>query len=362
MLRELAIRKENINHAQIISIQDQYIKKRNNINKSFLKFEEKYHFLKQISRNMDDAYIWYSLGLSALYEIFKDPHVTEAFCNTIDSPIIITHRKQGRCVTNITFKQEFWNALKLQCETETDRRLTFQAPALKAALRSPLGALRISIQMPPLTISSPAFNIRRLPDTPITMEKLVADEQIRIDHADYLLEKYQERKNIVVAGEPGSGKTTLANALLLQTDHSWRLIIMEDANEVSLSHPMLTHYKMSGVGDDNRFSKRTEEIARLLHRSPDYVFLGELQNAQDTTVAFEAFAAGVRGMATTHAANFRGLISRWINSHKLDDGLLGSIDIVVLTKRKLVGGKAILRVDSIYENTLNGFQEVNIDG
>ena len=136
---------------------------------------------------------------------------------------------------------------------------------------------------------------------------------------------------------------------------------MEDAREVIIStedFPLATRFFMPVVGDDSRHSKRSDEIARLLHRSPDYVFLGELQNDQDTSVAFEGFAAGIKGMATTHASSIDGLTSRWVDSHRIEDGLLNAIDIIVFTKKLYTGKNVLLKTDAIYERERSGFVEI----
>ena len=315
--------------------------------------------LKMEDRSQAFALAWDAVSLFDIYKLFSDKLVTEAFCNEIGSPIVVTHREHGRCVTNILFTTEMWDALRIRSEYDSGLSLNALSPALKVTLASYLGNLRISMQIPPLTPKSPSFNMRRLPSEPISFDKLVNDKQIPQAWVDYLVVNLHQRKNIIIAGEPGSGKTTLANALLLKSNPHWRIIIMEDAREVIINNedfPMATRFFMPGVGDDDRMSKRSNEIARLLHRSPDYVFLGELQNDQDTKVAFEGFAAGIKGMATTHSADIDRLLSRWIDSHKLASGLLQAIDIIVLTDKIYTTNQVIMKTKAIYEKTGDGFQ------
>ena len=302
-----------------------------------------------------------TVNLIEIYLIFSQPEITEMYCNKIGNRIVISHLKYGRCLTNLEFTPVFWEALRIRVEYDSGIALEPNKPALKIGLQSPLGNLRISIQDKPLSPNGPVFSIRRLPHTPITMTELVSQNQITKSKADYLVKLLQNRANIVIAGEPGSGKTTLANALLLETLPFWRLIVMEDAREVQINpekFPMVVHYALPTVGEDDRYHKRSEEIARLLHRSPDYVFLGELQTKDDTEVAFEGFAAGIRGMATTHATNISGLLMRWTYSHKLPKDLIQSINCIAMTEREFVENNVKLTISDIYIQNVKQDQNV----
>lgn len=302
-----------------------------------------------------------ALNLEQFCLLFNDPDVTEMFSNKIGNDIIISHQKFGRCKTNLQLTKDMWNALKIRAEYETGKPLNTGNPALKISLQSDLGNLRISLQVPPLSTLGPTLSVRRLPASAIDMSQLIAEEQIPKDIADILQTALHRRENIVIAGEPGSGKTTLANALLLESNKSWRLIVLEDAKEISLStteFPLLVQYNMPSVGSSNRYTQRANEIARLLHRSPDYVFLGEIQNKEDTTVAFEGFAAGIRGIATTHARDISGLITRWEFSHKLPKDLMRSIDWVVISERSIIDGKIDRAVTGVYKQNGGTFDAV----
>ncbi len=339
----------------VMKIQNKYINLRNKNGGPPLPIYQKLIQLRSIAQTkildsnktlLVQALAWSALDLIEFFLLFSDDEITEAFCGEIGTPLTITHRQYGRCLTNQIFSEEFWASLKLQSELNSRQVLSSINPTLKTGMITDLGNFRISMQIPPRTPFSPAFNIRRIPKNPITTYELVKQLQVSENIAKTLIKAIQERKNIIIAGEPGSGKTTLANALLLHTDPSWRLIILEDAHEVNIPielFPMNIRYSMPSIGKNNQLFNRGDEISRLLHRSPDYVFLGEIQNSQDTKITFEAFAAGIRGIATTHARNYDGLISRWTASHQLSEDLIGAIDYIVVTGRIFVKNKFILR-------------------
>ena len=300
---------------------------------------------------------WHIINLFEFYVLLSDKKITEIFCSKLGTELIITHRKYGRCKTNLVFTPSLWEALQNRAEFDSGKCLSPLTPALKVGFETDLGSLRVSIQVEPLSITGPIFSLRRLPDVSLTLNQLVSQNQISDEKSKFLQAAIKERKNIVIAGEPGSGKTTLANALLLCVNPAWRLIVIEDASEIRIpvtEFPLLTRFSMPTVGEENRSSQRATEIARLLHRSPDYVFLGEVQNESDTRTSMEGFAAGIRGMVTTHGYALDGLLARWQQSHKLEKNLLRVIDIIVFTRRILIENNIQLIVDNIYIQKRDG--------
>ena len=303
------------------------------------------------SRGFVEGVSWNVVSLFEFYVLLSDRKVTEIFCSKLGSELIVTHREHGRCKTNLLFSPVLWEALKNRAEFDSGKCLSPLTPALKVGFETNVGSLRVSIQVEPLSIEGPVFSLRRLPDVSLTLGRLVNENQISKTKSEFLQAAIKARKNIVIAGEPGSGKTTLANALLLCVNPAWRLIVIEDASEIRVpvtEFPLLTRFSMPTVGEENRDLQRATEIARLLHRSPDYVFLGEVQNESDTRISMEGFAAGIRGMATTHGYTLDGLLARWQQSHKLEKNLLRVIDIIVFTKRIFGKNKVQLVVDNIY--------------
>ncbi|MHA2249581.1 MAG: ATPase, T2SS/T4P/T4SS family [Candidatus Kariarchaeaceae archaeon] len=354
--------------ADILSLQNEYLEIRKLTKGPPLVIDQKLVQLESIAIsnilethdiNLAKLLAWSAINLREFYLIFLDSEVIEAFGSHIGERITITHRTLGRCVSNQVFSYDFWLSLKLQVELNSRSILSPINPTLKTGLQTGLGNFRISLQIPPRTPSSPAFSIRRIPVNPISIDELMLQKQINKQFAEILIRAVENRKNIIIAGEPGSGKTTLANALLLACHPSWRLILIEDASEVNVplsKLPMAIRYSLPTIGDTTQITRKNE-ISKLLHRSPDYVFLGEIQNEQDTKIVFESFASGIRGIATTHARDISGLLSRWKDSHKLNSDLINSLDFIVITHKKFCDGIFELGTSNLYrmrDGTLEG--------
>ena len=346
--------------SSVIRLQKYYLEYRLKNSSALISFGAKIALLTKIAifeeiatSESEAAYLaWSAVGLGEIFLLLKDLNITDVSASHLDGPLIITHWIRGRCITNLNFSKRFWKALKIQSELNSNKILTFLNPSLKTGLMTELGNIRIVLQIPPLAVNSPVMTIRRLPQVPISIESLIQTRQISSTYATLLLEAINERKNIIIVGEPGSGKTTLANALLMQTNPNWRTFILEDAKELTFPHelfPNLIRYNIPSIGEAGYKEKRINEITKILHRSPDYVFFGEIQNANDTRAIFEGFSAGIRGISTIHAGSFDALFARWEGNHQISRNLIHTVHLIVLTKRSFDGNKFYIKVEAIMQ-------------
>ena len=103
------------------------------------------------------------------------------------------------------------------------------------------------------------------------------DLRARGDHAGFFRKAVQYRRNIVVAGATGSGKTTFMKSLVEQIGDDERLVTIEDARELFLRQPNVVHllYSKGGQGTANVTAKSCMEAC--LRMKPDRIILAELR-------------------------------------------------------------------------------------
>lgn len=97
------------------------------------------------------------------------------------------------------------------------------------------------------------------------------------DYGQFFRKAVQYRKNIVVAGATGSGKTTFMKSLVQQISDQERLVTIEDARELFLRQPNVVHllYSKGGQGTANVTAKSCMEAC--LRMKPDRIILAELR-------------------------------------------------------------------------------------
>jgi P-type conjugative transfer ATPase TrbB len=177
-------------------------------------------------------------------------------------------------------------------------------PILEGEL--PLDGSRIGGALPPV-VSSPAFAIRKLAGRAYSLADYVASGVLDQMHADVLRAAIRTRKNILIVGSTGSGKTTLANALLheigTQASRSERVVILEDTIELQCQVANQVQLRTSMYAD----------ITKLLRTSmrlrPDRIIVGEVRGAEALALLKAWNTGHPGGISTIHANNcLAGLI------------------------------------------------------
>lgn len=120
------------------------------------------------------------------------------------------------------------------------------------------------------------------------------------DIPQFLHAAVQARKNLVISGATGSGKTTFARSLIDRVSIDERLVTIEDVHELILPRHRNRVHLMYG-GTRGRVSA-TESLAACMRLSPDRIFLAELRGPE-TWDYLAALNTGHPGSVTTTHAN-----------------------------------------------------------
>ena len=170
-----------------------------------------------------------------------------------------------------------------------------QNPSLSCAF--PLGRARFQAFLPPL-VSAPAFSIRKHAVAVFTLQDYVNSGVLTPKQHEALVHAVHNRHNVLIVGGTGSGKTTLANALLhemARTTH--RVITIEDTPELNCVCPNTVQIiTRAGIGYTMRHALRD-----VLRFRPDRIVVGEVRDgsALDLLKAWNTGHNG--GVATIHA-------------------------------------------------------------
>src|SRR5271170_5101636 len=180
----------------------------------------------------------------------------------------------------------------------TQQRIDATAPLLSASL--PTGE-RVQIVIPPATTAGcVAIAVRRPADQVWSIEELARrgifrgtrqcgrklddteEELLRLlassDYESFMRLAVRSRKNILVSGPTGSGKTTWTKALIREIPGDERLVTIEDAKELVLDrHP--NHVRLFYSKDDQGVARITPKqlLESCLRMKPDRILLAELR-------------------------------------------------------------------------------------
>lgn len=168
--------------------------------------------------------------LDVLQELVDDRDVTEIMVN---GPNDIFYEKAGRIKR---FKGHFSSEDKLedviqQIVGRHNRVVNQASPIVDTRLSD---GSRVNIVLNPISIGGSAVSIRKFPEHPMSMERLVEIEALSPEVARLLQILTQAKYNIFISGGTGSGKTTFLNALSQYIPDDERIITIEDSAELQL--------------------------------------------------------------------------------------------------------------------------------
>ena len=264
-----------------------------------------------------------ALTLRTLRPVLSSPDVMELCINRPGEAFVETSAGWRREALPFADFEWCMRLAKLVANS-THQRIDATSPLLSASL--PTGE-RVQIVMPPATTTGcVAFSIRRPSDQVWSIDELAARGIFRgachagrrLDHADRELQRLlsaadypafmrlavTSRKNILVSGPTGSGKTTWTKALIREIPSDERLVTIEDAKELVLDrHP--NHVRLYYSKDDQGVSRVTPKqlLESCLRMKPDRILLAELR-AEEAFDYLRNVNSGHPGSITSvHAAS-----------------------------------------------------------
>lgn len=263
------------------------------------------------------------LNLRALRPLLSRSDITEVCINQPGRAYVET--KTGWQVEELPFATFDWcRRLTKLIANSTRQRVDEESPLLSASLPS---GERVQIALPPATSAGcVAISIRRPSDQVWSIEELSASgifrktlkavgepDPIEVqlksllkahDYESFMRLSVKSRKNILVSGPTGSGKTTWTKALIREIPSNERLITIEDAQELNLDrHP--NHVRLFYSKDDQGLARVTPKqlLESCLRMKPDRILLAELR-AEEAFDYLRNVNSGHPGSITSiHAAS-----------------------------------------------------------
>ncbi|EGL65170.1 hypothetical protein AGRO_2115 [Agrobacterium sp. ATCC 31749] len=178
----------------------------------------------------------------------------------------------------------------LQSEADDER------PIISGEL--PIGGHRFEGLLPPV-VSAPAFTIRRRASRLIPLDDYVTSNVMTEAQASAIRSAIDARMNIVISGGTGSGKTTLANAIIagiVSAAPDDRMVILEDTAEIQCAAENAVCLHTSDTVDMARLLKSTMRLR------PDRIIVGEVRDGAALTL-LKAWNTGHPGGVTTIHSN-----------------------------------------------------------
>jgi pilus assembly protein CpaF len=314
--------------------------------------------------------------LDVLQELVEDKSITEIMVNGAANIFIERNGRITSCNSSFTSVQKLSDVIQ-QIVSLSNRIVNESSPIVDARL--PDGS-RVNVVLPPVSIDGPVITIRKFPEKPITIERLIELNSITNEAAAFLHKLVIAGYNILISGGTGSGKTTFLNVLSNYIPESERIITIEDSAELQIMNiPNLVRLEARNANTEgnNRITIR-DLIKTSLRMRPDRIIVGEVRDAAAIDM-LQAFNTGHDGSLSTAHANSPGdmlnrlealvLMGAEIPLLAVRKQIASAIDIIVHLGRLRDRSRRVLEITEVLEcrdgeielNPLYSFRETGED-
>lgn len=245
--------------------------------------------------------------LDVLQELVDDPEVTEIMINGVDN--IFTERNGRIIKQKLGFEsKEKLEDIVQQIVASCNRVVNESSPIVDARLAD---GSRVNIVLSPVALNGPIITIRRFPENPMTMEKLIEFGALTPYIRDYLALLVKAGYNIFISGGTGSGKTTFLNALSNYIPKDLRVITIEDNAELQIREvPNLVRLEARNANVEGCKEITIRDLIKSsLRMRPDWIIVGEVRGSECVDM-LQAMNTGHMAMSTGHANSAADMLSR----------------------------------------------------
>ena len=227
--------------------------------------------------------------MDVLQELLEEPEVTEIMVNGMDGIFLERGGQILRWEKNFYSRERILDVIQ-QMISACNRVVNESSPIVDARLEN---GDRVHVVLPPVAVNGPIITIRRFPERPITMDRLLELESLSREEADFLRDAVRSGYSILVpAGE--------------------RVVVIEDTAELQIQNVenlVRLETRTSGMEECKEISIR-DLIKASLRMRPSRIIVGEVRGAE-TFELLTCLNTGHDGsFCTCHANSTHDTISR----------------------------------------------------
>ena len=302
------------------------------------------------------------VGLGPLESFLRDPDVTEIMVNGPNAIFIEKNGLLERTSTTLLDESHLRQIID-RIVSQIGRRVDESSPMVDARL--PDGS-RINAVIPPIAIDGSTLTIRKFSGRITDKHDLMQYGSISPAGFNFLEAATIGKRNIVISGGTGSGKTTTLNILASAVPEQERIVTIEDSAEIKLTQEHVIRMESRPPNIEGVGQVTIRDLVRnALRMRPDRIVVGEVRDAA-TLDMLQAMNTGHDGSLTTvHANSARDALSRIETMSLMSDlqlpvkvireQIVGAVDLIVHQSRFRDGSRkitSIVEISGIEDGTI----------
>lgn len=270
-----------------------------------------------------------------LTQYIEDEEITDINYN--GSGLWLDHLSKGRYLVDLKISDEEIEKFCYKIANFTNKQFNNSFPILESETEN----LRLSIIHKSVAASGYSISIRKTPPIMrLNKEKLLNENYTSLEVLNLFEEIVKSRKNIIISGLPGAGKTELLKYLTNFIKDNQRVITIEDSLEIRFSK---IHKHKDGVMlkiNDN--INYRQAIKACLRQRPDWLLLSEVRGSEVVEL-LQAISTGAKLISTIHSDSAQMIPQRLlhmfegneISNEKIMYNIYENIDYGIHIKSKI---------------------------
>jgi len=274
------------------------------------------------------------IGYGKIDGLMSDPLIEDISCLGVNKPVYIYHRKYANARTNIIYgEEEELDDFITRVVHRQGKHVSIAHPIVDVTLP---GKHRLAISFgKETTPAGTTFTIRKFREDPLTIVDLIINETIDESIGAYLWMLMENKMSVMIVGPTGAGKTTALNAIACLVRPDYKMISVEEVQEVNLPQEnWVSTVARTGFGGDSQGEVTLYDLIKsaVRHR-PALILVGEVRG-EEAYVLFQALATGHGGLCTMHADDVETVIKRLTQPPmNIPQGILSLMNCVIVVKQ-----------------------------
>jgi pilus assembly protein CpaF len=272
--------------------------------------------------------------------LILDPDISEIMLNGPDH-VFIERNGYLKAVPDVKLTQK---SLMIAVKNIA-RRLGDDISEAKPILDSRLpDGSRVAAVIPPCSINGVTLTIRKFNSRHFALADLIRANTLPECLASELTRHVLDRKNILISGGTGTGKTTLLNVLTNFIPDDQRLVVIEDTAEIHVQRPNLVRFEARREQNGLPAVTIRELLKATLRHRPDRIILGEIRGGEAFDL-LQLLNTGHSGtLSTVHATSAQQGLSRFTSCvlqsgvelpyHAIKSNIADSLNVIVQIERR----------------------------
>jgi type IV secretion system protein TrbB len=304
-------------------------------------------------------------NLKELLPYLNNPKLTDIFCSSSGE---ISIKCFGQDITDTSTRLSLSTRFLILNQIAKYMKLNInfiEYPVLEATIPVPEWKnSRITGIYPPWE-AEPSFTIRKPPERIYTLEEYVENKQLPETYYDLIITYLKNKKNIIIAGSTGSGKTTLVNALIKKKVEFFpneRYYIVQDVSELQCRAKYATMPILPT-------EQAIKAVLLSLRYSPNTIIFGEVRRGNVMAEILDAWNTGHPGGITTIHSNssaltltrIRKLLLDYYSSEQALPDLYSYIDLIIYIQKNNTTGIFISEIMEMAKKKTHTLDNISIN-